>query len=83
MSAKKGLTVGAHHFGINPLSPNSDQHEFSPKDIHTLSREMVLRINKTITKEKMPLSFTNSLYFNSLWKCIESSLENLYVGIGA
>ena len=54
VSAKKGLTVGVHHFGINPLSPNNDQHQFSPKDIHRLSTEMVLRINKTITKEKMP-----------------------------
>ena len=22
---------------VNPLSPNSDQHQFSPNDIHTLS----------------------------------------------
>ena len=39
---------------INPLSPNSDQHQFSPQDIHRLSREMVMRIKKIITKEKMP-----------------------------
>ena len=24
---------------INPLSPNSDQHQFSPNMIHTLSRD--------------------------------------------
>ena len=24
---------------INPLSPNSDQHEFSPNDIHTMARD--------------------------------------------
>ena len=24
---------------INPLSPYGDQHQFSPKDIHTLSRD--------------------------------------------
>ena len=24
---------------FNPLSPNSDQHQFSPNDIHTLSRD--------------------------------------------
>ena len=42
---------------LNPLSPNSDQHQFSPKDIHRLSREIVMRINKIITKEKMPWSF--------------------------
>ena len=38
---------------FNPLSPNSDQHEFSPTNIHMLSREMVMRVNKMITKEKM------------------------------
>ena len=38
---------------FNPLSPNSDQHEFSPNNISTLSREMVMRVNKMITKEKM------------------------------
>ena len=25
--------------GFNPLSPNGDQHQFSPKDIYTLSRD--------------------------------------------
>ena len=24
---------------INPLSPNSDQHQFSPNNIHTMSRD--------------------------------------------
>ena len=24
---------------INPLSPNSDRHQFSPNNIHTLSRD--------------------------------------------
>ena len=38
---------------INPLSPNSDQHQFSPNDIHTLAREKVMRINEMLTKEKM------------------------------
>ena len=38
---------------INPLSPNSDQHQFSPNNIHMLPREMVMRVNKMITKEKM------------------------------
>ena len=38
---------------FNPLSPNSDQHQFSPKNIHMLPREMVMRVNKMITKEKM------------------------------
>ena len=42
---------------INPLSPNSDQHQFSPNNIHTLSRNKVMRINEIITEEKMPRLF--------------------------
>ena len=42
---------------LNPLSRNSDQHQFSPNDIHTLSRSMVMRITKMITKVKMPWTF--------------------------
>ena len=38
---------------INPLSPDSDQHQFSPNNIHMLPREMIMRVNKMITKEKM------------------------------
>ena len=30
---------------INPLSPNSDQQQFSPNNIHTLSSDEVMRIN--------------------------------------
>ena len=39
---------------ISPLSPNRDQHQFSPDNIRTLSRDTVMRIDKMITKEKMP-----------------------------
>ena len=42
---------------FNPLSPNSDQHQFSPNNIYTLSRNKVMRINDMITTEKMPRSF--------------------------
>ena len=42
---------------LNPLSANSDKKQFSPNNIHTLSRGMVMRINKMITKGKMPWSF--------------------------
>ena len=42
---------------FNPLSPNCDQGQFSPNDIHTLSRDKVMRINEMITKEKMLWSF--------------------------
>ena len=38
---------------INPLSPNSDQHQFSPDNIHVLPREMIMRVNIMITKEKI------------------------------
>ena len=39
---------------INPLSPNSDQQQFSLKNIHTPSRDKVMRINKMIIIEKIP-----------------------------
>ena len=42
---------------LNPLSPNSDQQQFSPNNIHTLSRDKVMRINKMIIIEKIPWSF--------------------------
>ena len=42
---------------FNPLSPNGDQHQFSPNNIHTLSRNTVMTINKMIIKEKVPWSF--------------------------
>jgi len=38
---------------INPLSPNGDQHQFSPNNIHTLSSYTVMRIDKMITKVKL------------------------------
>ena len=39
---------------FNPLSPNSYQQQFSPNNIHTLSRDKVMRINKMIIIEKTP-----------------------------
>ena len=45
-------------FSLNPLSPNSDQQQFSPNNIHSLSRDKVLRINKMIIVEKIPWSFS-------------------------
>ena len=41
------LPIGQVTF--NRLSLYSDQHPFSPNNIHTLSREMVMRINNMIT----------------------------------
>ena len=39
---------------LNPLSPNDDQQQFSPNNIHTLSRDKVMRISKMIIIEKIP-----------------------------
>ena len=38
---------------LNPVSPNSDQHQCSPNNIHMLQREMVMRVNQMITEGKM------------------------------
>ena len=46
---------------VNPLSVNSDQRQFSPKNIHTLLRNRVMRINAMITKEKSHDLLSNSL----------------------
>ena len=51
---KSFLTHGALS---GPLSPKSDQHQFSPNNIHTKSREKVVRINKMITSGKKLWSF--------------------------
>ena len=53
---------------LNPLSPNSDQDQFSLNDIHTLSRDLVMRIYKM-----------NTYCFASIFALI--SLENLYMDI--
>ena len=66
-----------------PLSPTSDQHQFSPYNINRQSRGRVMRINKIITEEKKASIFYQILSTHSLRKCIEISLENLYVDIGA
>ena len=47
------MSLSVFHCYIS-LSLNSDQHQFSPNDIHTLAREMVMRSNKMLTKEKIP-----------------------------
>ena len=43
---------------FNPLSHSGDQHQFSPNNINTLSRDKIMRINKMISKEKLPWSFS-------------------------
>ena len=41
-------------WSLTLLSPSSDQQQFSPDNIHTLSRDKVMRINKMIIIEKIP-----------------------------
>ena len=48
---------------INPLSPDSDQHQFSPNNIHMLPREMIMRVDKMITKKKCFDLLSNSLNY--------------------
>ena len=64
-------------------SPKSDQHQFSPHNLNTLSKEKVMRFNKMITSRIILWSFIKILTTNSLRKSMEISLENLYVNIGA
>jgi len=39
MLLRKGRTQNQDLKSFNPLSPNSDQRQFSPNNIHTLSRD--------------------------------------------
>ena len=58
---------------FNPVSPNGDQHQFSPKHIHTLSRDNVMRINKMIIKEKMLWSFikfSQLILEGNIWRSV-------------
>ena len=45
---------GVHGSARSRVSLDSDQLQFSPDNIRTLSRDTVMRINKMITEEKMP-----------------------------
>ena len=58
---------------FNPLSPNSDQQQFSPNNIHTLSRDKVMRINKMIIIEKIPwscLKFSQLILKVDVWRSV-------------
>ena len=46
---------------INPLSPNSDQDQFSPSNIHTLSRDKLWELIKWSPERKCPDLSSNSL----------------------
>ena len=71
------LTQLKTHMLFNPLSLNGDQHQFSPNDIHTLSKQSLWELIKWSWK-----IFYQIFSANSLRKCIELSTENLYVDIG-
>ena len=55
---------------FNPLSPNSDQHQFSPNNIHTLSTDKAMRINQMITKRKISnlLSISPNLFLKEMYR---------------
>ena len=57
---------------FNPLSPNSDQYQFPPYNIHILSREQVMRINKVINKE------LNTLIFHQILSTYSRSKINVW-----
>ena len=68
---------------LNPLSPSSDQDQFSPNNIHTLSRYKLWELIKWSLKRNCLDLLSSSLnsILNSL--CMEISLEDLYVDTGA
>ena len=47
------MTRNTARCSLNPLSLNTDQHWFSRDNIHILPREIVMRVNIMIAKEKM------------------------------
>ena len=58
---------------FNPLSPNSDRERFTPNDVHTLSRDKVMRISKMITEEKMPwffIKFSQLILKENVWRSV-------------
>ena len=67
---------------LNPLSPSSDQHQFSPMISIDCQEQSLWELIKWSQSEKS-LIFYQILSTNSIRKCIEISLENLYVDIGA
>ena len=61
------------NFPVSLLSLQSDQHQFSPKDINTLSKDKVMRFNKMITWGKMLWSFINFsqlILWGNVWRSV-------------
>ena len=42
---------GWRGYSLNPLSPNSDQHQISPCNINALLNRVVMRITDMITQD--------------------------------
>ena len=58
---------------LSLFNPNSDRQQFSPNDVHTLSRDKVMRISKMITKEKMPwffIKFSQLILKEIVWRSV-------------
>ena len=58
---------------LNPLSPNSDQRQFCPNNIHMLPRGIVMRVNKMITKEKMlwsAIKLSQLILLRNVWRSV-------------
>ena len=61
------------HPVINPLSPKSDQHQFSPHNINALAKVKVMRFNKMIISGKMLWSFTKFsqlIFQGNVWRSV-------------
>ena len=59
--------------GVNPLNANSDRQQFSRNNIHALSRDKVMRINKMITIDKMLWSlikFSQLIVWGDVWRSV-------------
>ena len=65
---------------INPLSPNGDQTQFSPNNIHRLSRVNSLWELIKWSQGKKSFIFYQLLLTNSSRKCMEINLENFVCG---
>ena len=69
-------------WSLFPRKTRSDQQQFSPNYIITSSREKIMRINTCDHQRQNALIFYQILSTNSLRKCVDISLENLYMDIG-
>ena len=64
---------------VNPLSPNSDQHQISPHNITDSSNIHVTRMNEMM--ECLDVLTDSPKWYHK--KHVENSVENMHVDIGA